>query len=110
MPQQSIYYTWIDPAGERIITWQNAGKSNIENDLRRDGVDEFVVPKDDAGGSRRRSSGNSNDTPVFWVSFLDGTQRVLLFTKNPSVASGTQSASRLEQVSQNITSLGILGK
>lgn len=101
MPQQMIYYTWVDPAGERIITWKNGTKSNVDNDLRRDGVDQFVVANDELDAStssrkgRRRSSQQES---IYWVSFLDGTQRVLLFTRNPSVASSTQSSSRLEQV------------
>ena len=100
LPQQMMYYTWFDPAGERIISWKNVGKSNIENDLRRDGVDHFVIATDEVEAStssrRRRSSQIEKN---YWVSFLDGTQRVLLFTKNPSVASSTQSSSRLDQVS-----------
>lgn len=103
-PQQMMYYTWVDPAGERIISWKNVGKSNVENDLRRDGVDQFIIASDDAEastsnrkGSKRRSSQMDK---FFWVSFLDGTQRVLMFTKNPSLASSTQSSSRLDQVCQ----------
>ena len=108
-PHQMIYYTWVDPAGERIITWKNLGKGNVENDLRRDGVDEFTVAVEegetstiDRRGSKRKSSQLDK---FYWVSFLDGTQRVLMFTKNPSVASSTQSSSRLDQVSKNILSL-----
>lgn len=102
-PQQMMYYTWVDPAGERIITWKNVGKSNIENDLRRDGVDQFVVAVDEneASTSTRRGSKGRRSSQMetfFWVSFLDGTQRVLMFTKNPTVANSTQSSSRLDQV------------
>lgn len=101
-PFQKMFYTWIDPAGERKITWNNSGKSNIENDLRRDGVDEFTVSEasESSTGRRRGSSASqgSISNKIFWVSFLDGTQRVLLFTKNPSVAIGTTSANRLDQV------------
>lgn len=97
-PQHLMYYTWVDPAGERIITWKNVGKNNVENDLRRDGVDQFTVAVDgnEANTSHRRSSSLEK---LFWVSFLDGTQRVLLFTKNTDVANSTQSSSRLDQAS-----------
>lgn len=102
-PQQLMYYTWVDPAGERVITWKNVGKNNVENDLRRDGVDQFTVAVDEteASTSHRQSSKRRSSTleQLFWVSFLDGTQRVLLFTKNRSVASSTQSSSRLDHVS-----------
>lgn len=102
-PQQMMYYTWVDPAGERIITWKNVGKNNVENDLRRDGVDQFVIAFDDNDAStstRRGSKGrrSSQMETFYWVSFLDGTQRVLMFTKNPTVAHSTQSSSRLDQV------------
>jgi vacuolar protein sorting-associated protein 13A/C len=102
-PQQMMYYTWVDPAGERVITWKNNDKNNVENDLRRDGVDQFVVSVDEHDASTssgiKGKRGSCQKETVFWVSFLDGTQRVLLFTKNPTVASSTQSSSRLEQVS-----------
>lgn len=102
-PQQMIYYTWQDPAGERKITWHNMNRTNIENDLRRDGVDQFIVTPEetqeastsDGRKSHRRSSQMET---VFWVSFLDGTQRVLLFTKNQNLAESTQSSNRMDQV------------
>lgn len=39
---------------------------------------------------------------AYWVSFLDGTQRVLLFTESFGIAKGANSANRLEQVTQEI--------
>lgn len=99
--KQMIYFTWIDPAGERTLTWKNLGKSNVENDLRSDGVDEFINCSDESEMLTLPSEirrGSSQNNKVYWVSFLDGTQRVLMFTKNPSVAGGTQSSSRLDQV------------
>lgn len=103
-PQEMIYYTWSNPAGERKITWKNLNKSNIENDLRRDGVDQFLVAPEsshepgtsDGRQARRRSSQMET---VFWVSFLNGTQRVLLFTKNLSLAENTQSSNQMDKVS-----------
>lgn len=35
-----MLYTWADPAGDRMILW-NDGDKQIENDLRRDGVAPF---------------------------------------------------------------------
>lgn len=105
-PQHMIYYTWNDPAGERKIMWKNMNRSNFENDLRRDGVDQFLVTPEesqepstsDGRKSKRRSSQMET---VFWVSFLDGTQRVLLFTKNQSLAESTQTSSRMDKVKKN---------
>lgn len=34
----------------------------------------------------------------YWVSFLDGTQRVLLFTNDTGIATEAHSASRLDKV------------
>ena len=97
-----IYYTWNDPAGERKIMWQNKGKGNVENDLRRDGVDEFIISRESSNEEPSTSNGIRQQSPdsdtIFWVSFLDGTQRVLLFTKNEAIAASTQSSSKLDQV------------
>ncbi|XP_052870380.1 intermembrane lipid transfer protein Vps13 [Anopheles cruzii] len=88
MPNQMVLHTWIDPAGERTIVWESGSKAPaIENDLRRDGISEFKTP----GGSE-----------IYWVSFLNGTQRVLLVTDNCSIASGVHSAIHLDQVTQEV--------
>lgn len=39
-PFEKVLYTWDDPAGDRVILWDH-GDKHVENDLRRDGVDEF---------------------------------------------------------------------
>ncbi|XP_050092629.1 intermembrane lipid transfer protein Vps13 isoform X2 [Anopheles aquasalis] len=88
MPNQMVLHTWSDPAGERKIMWESGSKpQNIENDLRCDGISEF------------KTAGNN---VVYWVSFLNGTQRVLLLTDNCNIAYGVHSASRLDQVTQEV--------
>uniref|UniRef100_A0A182NLZ6 Vacuolar protein sorting-associated protein 13 n=1 Tax=Anopheles dirus TaxID=7168 RepID=A0A182NLZ6_9DIPT len=88
MPSQMVLHTWIDPAGERKILWESGPKAQqIENDLRRDGISEFKSPTDGV---------------IYWVSFLNGTQRVLLITDNCNIAYGVHSASRLDQVTQEV--------
>uniref|UniRef100_A0A182TV09 Vacuolar protein sorting-associated protein 13 n=1 Tax=Anopheles melas TaxID=34690 RepID=A0A182TV09_9DIPT len=88
MPSQMVLHTWIDPAGERKIVWESGPKAQpIENDLRRDGISEFKSPTDGV---------------IYWVSFLNGTQRVLLITDNCNIAYGVHSASRLDQVTQEV--------
>lgn len=87
MPKSKILYTWADPCGERTLCWNN-GKNVAENDLRRDGIDQFKYKSPD-------------DQPVseaYWVSFLDGTQRTLLFTQEASIASATQATSKYDKV------------
>lgn len=39
-----------------------------------------------------------SDEICFWASFLDGTQRVLLFTNDEFIARETQSVQQLEKV------------
>jgi len=39
---------------------------------------------------------------VMWVSFLDGLQRVLLFTENASIAHRTESTNSLQTITQSI--------
>lgn len=39
---------------------------------------------------------------VFWVSFLDGTQRVLLFTNDIAIAGEANSANRIDKITQEI--------
>lgn len=103
-PQEKIFYTWLDPAGERKLMWKNLGKQNVENDLKRDDVNEFIIAEDKDGGRRDSSKrGSYDDHKIYWVSFLDGLQRILLFTKTESIANNTQSASHLDKVTQQIT-------
>lgn len=85
-PLEKMLYTWQDPAGDRVILWDD-GDDTIENDLRRDGI----KPIKSSGG----------DTSAYWVSFLDGTQRVLLFTTVQNIAFEANSANRLDKVSRN---------
>ncbi|XP_065079310.1 intermembrane lipid transfer protein Vps13 isoform X3 [Ochlerotatus camptorhynchus] len=88
MPNQKVLHTWINPAGDRKIVWDSGSKLiTIENDLRRDDISEFKSP---------------TDKDIYWVSFLNGTQRVLLITDNANIAYGVHSASRLDQVTQEI--------
>ncbi|XP_039442815.1 intermembrane lipid transfer protein Vps13 isoform X7 [Culex pipiens pallens] len=88
MPSQMVLHTWINPAGDRKIVWDSGSKLvSVENDLRRDDISEFKSP---------------TDKDIFWVSFLNGTQRVLLVTDNANIAYEVHSSSRLDQVTQEI--------
>lgn len=82
-PYEKMLYTWQDPAGDRLILWDD-GDETIENDLRRDGIKPIAR--------------NEDNKSAFWVSFLDGTQRVLLFTSIQTIAYGANSANRLDKV------------
>lgn len=98
-PNQQMMYTWLDPAGPRVIFWNDRDR-NSETDLRRDGLNEYKsIDADVGGGDVGRCSATG---PSYWVAFLDGTQRVLLFTDSFSIAKGANSANRLDQVAQEI--------
>lgn len=103
--KHQMMYTWLDPAGPRVIFWNDRDR-NSETDLRRDGLNEYRSIDDEeangsgAGGDVDRT--NRTTMPAYWVAFLDGTQRVLLFTDSFSIAKGANSANRLDQVAQEI--------
>lgn len=59
----------------------------MEDDLRKDDVGEFSP---------------TENSIVYWISFLDGMQRVLLFTTDKSVAENAQSAKQFEVIQQEI--------
>ncbi|CAH2071109.1 unnamed protein product, partial [Iphiclides podalirius] len=80
-PMHRMLFTWDNPAGPRILIFEGHKKKEIENDLRKDGIGDFMI----------------NETQrVSWVSFLDGLQRVLLFTEDPLLASGAHTVGEAE--------------
>ncbi|KAF7282566.1 hypothetical protein GWI33_002356 [Rhynchophorus ferrugineus] len=81
-----MLYTWENPSGPRTIVWEKAHKVEIENDLRKDGCGGFEI---------------SPNHQVYWSSFLDGMQRVLLFTENSNLAQNATNI--LEIIQQEIT-------
>ncbi|KAK7096181.1 hypothetical protein V1264_005509 [Littorina saxatilis] len=86
-PERAVLYTWDNALGKRELVWTCGKKKDMKNDLLQDGMDEFFADE---------------DTKVYWVSFLDGLQRVLLFTEDLAVAANAQEAGELEQVEQEI--------
>lgn len=88
-PLHCQLYTWENPAGPRVLVWEKAHKREIENDLRKDGLGEFKVTDD--GPS------------IYWASFLDGMQRILLFTTDNALAEGAEASTLFENIQQEIT-------
>ncbi|KFO96709.1 Vacuolar protein sorting-associated protein 13C, partial [Calypte anna] len=85
-PKQACLLAWTDPTKPRKLTWgyaQNFG----EQDLLKDECGQFPY--------------NAN-TQIHWVSFLDGRQRVLLFTDDVALVSKARQAEELEQPDQEI--------
>ncbi|XP_043932244.1 vacuolar protein sorting-associated protein 13C [Protopterus annectens] len=81
LPSKVHRFAWIDPAGTRKLTWkceQNSG----ELELLKDECGQFPF---------------NQATQIHWVSFLDGRQRVLLFTEDVALVSRARQAEEMEQ-------------
>ncbi|XP_025156985.1 vacuolar protein sorting-associated protein 13 isoform X1 [Harpegnathos saltator] len=83
-----MFYTWENPAGPRKIVWEDNNGKEIEDNLRKDNLGAFQLPE--------------INEEMFYVSFLDGTQRILLFTKALKIAEDCQLAGDLEIIDQEI--------
>lgn len=70
------------------MIWDIGNNQDMEDELRKDGVGEFL-PKE--------------NEPIYWVSFLNGMQRVLLFTPCRSIAEEAQSAGKFDIIQQELT-------
>ncbi|XP_071479699.1 intermembrane lipid transfer protein VPS13A-like [Diadema antillarum] len=80
-PQETMLYTWQNPTGKRQLVWTVDGKEN-KNTLNKDGIGEVK---------------QANQKMLYWVSFLDGTSRIILFTEDLALATKAQQAAELEQ-------------
>lgn len=67
--------------------WDIGKNRDMEDELKKDGVGQFS-PKD--------------GETVYWVSFLNGMQRVLLFTLELAIAEGAQSAAKFEVIDREV--------
>lgn len=84
-----MFYTWENPAGPRKLMWEDGNKKEIEDDLRKDTLGAFQLL--------------DIEEEIYYVSFLNGTQRVLLFTTNLKIAEDCQLVGNLEAIEQDIT-------
>uniref|UniRef100_A0A8B9DN47 Vacuolar protein sorting 13 homolog C n=1 Tax=Anser cygnoides TaxID=8845 RepID=A0A8B9DN47_ANSCY len=85
-PKQVCLFAWTDPTKTRKLTW-GYSQSFGEHDLLKDECGQFPY--------------NAN-TQIHWVSFLDGRQRVLLFTDDVALVSKALQAEEMEQPDQEI--------
>lgn len=94
--RQMVLFAWEKPLGERSLCWSCSKSKELSDSLRKDGIGEFHPHQ---------------GVKLYWVSFLDGIQRVLLFTPEAAVARDAQSAGELEvpsmAVSISIHGLGL---
>ncbi|XP_069574520.1 intermembrane lipid transfer protein VPS13C isoform X1 [Brachyistius frenatus] len=85
-PNEERRFAWDDPTGVRTLSWSCMEHSG-ELDLLKDAVGQFSY---------------DNQSQVHWVSFLDGRQRVLLFTEDVGVVTKARQAEELEQFQQEV--------
>jgi len=84
-PMHSAHFTWNDPLGERTVSWSI-----------NDGPDLVFNPRHDMISM-------TEDKETCWVSFVDGSQRVLFVTHNFTLASEMMHAIELVQPQMDIT-------
>ncbi|XP_061592670.1 intermembrane lipid transfer protein VPS13C isoform X5 [Cololabis saira] len=85
-PSEARRFVWDDPAVTRTLSWSYMEHSG-ELDLLKDEVGQFSY---------------DNKSQVHWVSFLDGRQRVLLFSEDAGVVTKARQAEELEQFQQEV--------
>ncbi|KAJ7994515.1 hypothetical protein DPEC_G00250280 [Dallia pectoralis] len=84
---QAQRFAWDNPAGVRKLSWNCQGHGRGELDLVKDECGQFSY---------------DGLSEVHWVSFLDGRQRVLLFTEDVAVVTKARQAEELEQFQQEV--------
>nr|XP_057944344.1 intermembrane lipid transfer protein VPS13C isoform X2 [Doryrhamphus excisus] len=85
-PGEARHFAWDDPAGLRTLSWSCMEHSGDTN-LLKDEVGQFSY---------------DSLSQIHWVSFLDGRQRVLLFTEDVAVVTKARQAEELEQFQQEV--------
>ena len=73
-PKQSVYFTWRDPEGPRVLVWSV---------ITSEGPEAGHEYKDDLKKDSQEYLELSTGQQMASVSFLDGLQRVLLFSQDP---------------------------
>ncbi|KAG1695557.1 Vacuolar protein sorting-associated protein 13 [Nymphon striatum] len=82
-PSETVLYTWSNPLGKQELIWHcDTSKKTQSDELIKDGI-----------GDVKTSDGKT----IYWVSFLDGLQRVLLLTEDVAIATIAQQAGELER-------------
>ncbi|XP_039469572.1 vacuolar protein sorting-associated protein 13C isoform X4 [Oreochromis aureus] len=85
-PSETRRFAWDDPTGVRMLRWECRDHSG-ELDLLKDDVGQFSY---------------DSQSQIHWVSFLDGRQRVLIFTEDVGVVTKARQAEELEQSDQEV--------
>ncbi|XP_067630378.1 intermembrane lipid transfer protein Vps13 [Eurosta solidaginis] len=92
-PRTKLLHAWSHPSGENSITFDwgekisEKSKTKAETDLRRDQIGEIKL---------------ANGAIAYWVTFLDGLQRVLLFTEDVQIAKKLEISATTETITQSV--------
>ncbi|XP_039957880.1 vacuolar protein sorting-associated protein 13 [Bactrocera tryoni] len=92
-PLTKLLHAWSHPSGENSIvfdfgeTINDKSKTKAETDLRRDQIGEMKI---------------SDGSTAYWVTFLDGLQRVLLFTKDVGIAKKLEGSGTIQKITQSV--------
>jgi len=84
-----MFYAWENPAGPRKLIWEDSNGKEIGDTLHKDNLGVFELL--------------DIHQELYYVSFLVGMQRVLLFTGNLKIAEDCQLAGDLEAIDKEIT-------
>ncbi|XP_062515201.1 intermembrane lipid transfer protein VPS13C-like isoform X4 [Corticium candelabrum] len=91
--QQSRLFTWSNPLGKRVLCWRFGDTSTAtdiyENNLLQDNHGKIELSQP--------SSSDKNPVKIYWASFLDGLQRVLLFTNDKRVVEKATETEHVER-------------
>ncbi|XP_077994048.1 intermembrane lipid transfer protein VPS13A-like isoform X3 [Glandiceps talaboti] len=84
--KEAVMYTWEDPCGKHELKW-NMFETTKKDKLLADGFGAFDI---------------AEKKKCYWVSFLDGMQRTLMFTEDLAMAVIAQQAGELEQADMDL--------
>ncbi|XP_041074256.1 vacuolar protein sorting-associated protein 13C-like [Polyodon spathula] len=85
-PGEAKLFAWNNPAAIRKLSW-SCSQQTGELDLIKDESGQFCY---------------NQNTQIHWVSFLDGRQRVLLFTEDVAIVTKARQAEEMEQFEKEI--------
>ncbi|VDN06934.1 unnamed protein product [Thelazia callipaeda] len=81
-PWESCAFTWMDVTRDRKLDWKS-GDASYSDDLVRNAFEDYRTSKSDS-------------SPLYWVSFLNGRQRIYLFTEDLAVMTNAHEAYEVE--------------
>ena len=83
-------FTWDNYSGSEILVWSPESSDNenkfVENNLKNDNAGELIY----------------ESRSIYWISFLNGPQRTLLFTRDMNIVRELQISSDIENIHTEI--------